>query len=68
MTPLRVGPDSSLQFAQAATLRRLREDRFIKICRRKSTDTSNNDPLAFLMPLERGTKTDAEPPPDSNKN
>jgi hypothetical protein len=68
MTPLCVGPDSSLQFAQTATLRGLREDRLVEICRSKATDTSNNDLLALLMPLEHGTGADTELPPNGGGN
>jgi hypothetical protein len=39
-----------------------------KIGGRKQTDTSNNDLLALLVPLERGTGADAELPPDSGGN
>jgi hypothetical protein len=40
----------------------------MEIGRRKPTDTPNNDLLAFLMPLQRGTRPDTELSPNESGN
>jgi hypothetical protein len=68
MAPLRVGLTALLEFRQAPTSRRLREERGVQIGRREPTNPPNYDVLAFLMPLEGGTWTDAKLPSNSSRN
>jgi hypothetical protein len=68
MAPLRVDLTALLEFRQAPTSRRLGEDRGVQIGRREPANPPNYDLLAFLMPLEGGTWTDAKLPSNSSWN
>jgi hypothetical protein len=68
MAPLRVGLTAFLEFRQAPTSRRLGEKSDVQIGRREPTNPPNYDLLAFLMPLEGGTWTDAKLPSNGGRN
>jgi hypothetical protein len=68
MAPLRMGPQAGLQFTEAAPLRRARKEGLVHIGRREPADTPNDDLLAFLVPLQRGARANAELPPNGYGN
>jgi len=68
MAPLGMGLTALLEFHQAPTSRRLGEERGVHFGRREPTNPPNYDLLAFLMPLEGGTGTDAKLPSNSGWN
>jgi hypothetical protein len=68
MAPLRVGLTTLLEFHQAPTSRRLGEERGVQIGGREPANAPDYDLLAFLVPLEGGTWTDAELPSNNGWN
>jgi hypothetical protein len=63
-----VALQASLQLLKTAPLRRTREDSLVEIRGREPSDAPDDDPVALLVPFQRGAWADAEFSPDRRWN